>query len=59
MCEESVCIVSWWGKRRERNNWENLGVDGCIILGRVSRRWDEVTWTELGWPVIEKVGGRF
>ena len=26
-------VGSWWGKRRERDNWGDLGVDGWIILG--------------------------
>jgi len=25
-------IGSWWGNRRERDHWGDLGVDGCIIL---------------------------
>jgi len=25
---------------REREHWGDLGVDGWIILGRISRRWD-------------------
>jgi len=33
-------------------------VDGWIILGRISRRWDVGIWTGLGWPRIETVGGR-
>ena len=36
----------------------DLGVDGWIILGWISRRWDVGTWTGLGWPRIETVGGR-
>ena len=36
----------------------NLGVDGWIILGWVSRRWDVGLWTGLGWPRIETGGGR-
>jgi len=28
------------GKRRERDQWGDLGVDGWIILGWISRRWD-------------------
>jgi len=31
---------SWWGNRREREQWGDLGVDGWIILGWISRRWD-------------------
>ena len=33
-------IGSWWGNRRERVHWGDLGVDGWIILGWISRRWD-------------------
>jgi len=49
-------IGSWWGSRRERDHWGD--VDGLIILGRISRRWDVGIWTELGWPRIETGGGR-
>jgi len=52
------CIGSWWGNRREGDHWGDLGVDGRIILGWISRRWDVDTWTGLGWPRIEKGGGR-
>jgi len=34
------CIGSWWGNRREGDHWGDLGVDGLIILGWLSRRWD-------------------
>jgi hypothetical protein len=37
--------------------WGYLGVDGLIILGRISRRWDVNKWTGLGWPRIERGGG--
>ena len=40
------CIRSWWGNRRERDHWGDLGVDGWIILGWISRRWD-VDWIRL------------
>ena len=49
---------SWWGGRREREDWGDLGVDGWIILGWISRRWDVGIWTGLGWPRIETGGGR-
>jgi len=31
MGEERGCIGSWWGDRRERDHWGDLGVDGWII----------------------------
>jgi len=58
MGEERGCIGSCWGNRRERHYWEDLGVDGWIILGWISRRWDVGIWTGLGWPRIETGGGR-
>jgi len=46
------------GNRRERANWGDLGVDGWIILGWISRRWDVGMWTGLGWHRMRTVGGR-
>ena len=54
MGEERGCIGSWWGNQKEGD----LGVDGWIILGWISRRWDVVIWTGLAWPRIETGGGR-
>jgi len=48
---------SYWGNRRERDHWGDLGVDGWIILSWISRRWDVGIWTGLGWPMIETGGG--
>jgi len=41
------------GKPEGRNYWGDLGVDGWIILGWISRRWDAGIWTGLGFPRIE------
>jgi len=57
MDEESGCIGSWWGNRRGRDHWGDIGVDGWIILGWISRRWNVGIWIELGWPRIETGGG--
>ena len=45
------------GKPEGKSHWGDLGVDGLIILGWISRRWDVGIWTGLGWPRIETVGG--
>ena len=45
------------GKPKGKSNWGDLGVDGWIILGWISRRWDVGMWTGLGWPRIETGGG--
>jgi len=48
MGEERGCIVSCWGNRREGDHWGDLGVDGWIVLGWISRRWDVGIWTGPG-----------
>ena len=57
MGEERGRIGSWWGNRRERDHWGDLGVDGWIILGWISRRWDVGMWTGLGWSRLGTGGG--
>jgi len=51
-------IGSCWGNRREGDHCGDQGVDGRVILGWISRRWDVGIWTVLDWPRIETVGGR-
>ena len=46
------------GKPGGRNQWGDLGVDGWIILGWISRRWDVGMWTGLGWPRKQRGGVR-
>ena len=58
MGEERGCIGSCWRNRREGDHWGDLGVDGWIILGWISRRWDVGIWTGLGWPSIKTGSGR-
>jgi len=52
------CIGSGWGNRREGDYWRDVGVGAWIIIGWISRRWDVVIWTGLGWHRIETGGGR-
>jgi len=54
---ERGCIGSCWGNWRERGHWGEQCVDGWIILGQISRRWDVGIWTGLGWSMIETGGG--
>ena len=35
----------WWGNLRERDQWEDLGVDGNIILRWIFKKWDVGAWT--------------
>ena len=56
-----VCVVAKFGffcirNRRERDHWGDLGVDGWIILGWISRRWDVGMWTRLGRIFLRNVG---
>jgi len=46
------------GKSERKNHWGDLGVDGRVILGWISRRWDVGLWTGLGWSRIGTGGGR-
>jgi hypothetical protein len=56
MGEERGRIGSWWGNQRERDQWGDLGIDGWIILGGISRC-DVGMWIGLGWPRTGTGGG--
>jgi hypothetical protein len=46
-----------WENLREREHWEDPGIDGRIILRWIFRKWDMVVWTGLSWFSIEMGGG--
>jgi hypothetical protein len=52
-----VCTGFWWENLRERDHWENSGLDERIILRRIFRKWDVGVWTGLSWLRIETGGG--
>jgi len=54
MIEERVVYRVLVGKLEERDHWGDLGVDGCVILGRICRRWDVGTWTGLDSSRIDR-----
>jgi hypothetical protein len=46
----------WWGNLREGDHFENLAVDGRIILKWIFKNWDR-SWTELIWFMMWIRGG--
>ena len=46
-----MCAGFWWGNLREENHWRDPGVDGRIILGWISGKWDVGVWT--GWKLAQ------
>jgi len=47
----------WWGNLKERNHFENTGVDGRIILSWNLRKWIVGAWTGSIWLRIRTGGG--
>jgi hypothetical protein len=39
-----------WGNLRERNHFEDSGIDGWIILRWIFRKWDVGAWTGSSCP---------
>jgi len=47
----------WWGNQRERDQTEDPGVDGRIIIRGIFRKWDVGVWTGSSWLRIGAGGG--
>jgi len=47
----------WWGNLRERDRFEDPGVDGRIISRWIFRKWDVGVWTGWIWLRIGTGGG--
>jgi hypothetical protein len=47
----------WWGNLRERENLEDLDMDGRIILKGAFKKLDVEAWTGLIWLRIGTGGG--
>jgi hypothetical protein len=54
MVRGEACIEFWWENLRERDHWENPGVDGKIILRRIFRKWGVWVWAGLSWLRIRR-----
>jgi hypothetical protein len=58
MGKGDLCTGFWWGSLRERDHWEDQGVDGRILLGWIFKKWDVGVRSGLGWLRIGIGGGR-
>ena len=47
-----------WGDLMERNHFEDLGLDGRIILKWIFEKWDGEAWSRFLWIRTGKGGGR-
>jgi hypothetical protein len=52
----------WWGNLRERDHFEDQGLDGMIILRCILRKWDVgVNWIDMAqdrnrwWALVNAV----
>ena len=57
MGEAAVYTGFWWGNLKERDHFEDPGIDGMKILRWLFRKWDVGAWTGSMWFRIRTVGG--
>jgi hypothetical protein len=57
MGERRGVQLFWWGNLRERDYFEDPGIDGMIILIWICRKWDVGAWTGSIWLRIGTGGG--
>jgi len=57
MVRGEACTGFWWGNLRERDHWEDPGIDGRIILRWIFEKWDVGVWIGSIWLRIGTGGG--
>jgi hypothetical protein len=57
MGERRGVYRAWWEQLRERDNLEEPGVDGRIILRWIFRKWDVGAWTGSRWKCGNETSG--
>jgi len=52
-------VAFWWENLKERDNLEDLHIDGRIILKLILNECNVRMWTEFSWLRIGQSGGLF
>jgi hypothetical protein len=46
----------WWECQKVRDHYEDIEIDGMIILKWIIEKWDEMVWTGFIWLQIRTTG---